>query len=309
MLKTRTARLIGLGGIVLLGLVLVGAALGIRSRLGQGDSAGARASCGGSQLVRNDFPAVPNGNNRYNPSIPGMQLVQDGFVADDQGLLHPHRIESTTTDLTKRIDGVTTIVILERDFQDGALQESELFFQAQNSNGAVWLFGEYPEEYDQGQLTGAPDSFVSGVQGAIPGVIMPAHPVTGTPTYSQGRALQVGFADCAAVFQVGQHVCVPVRCYDDVLVTDEFDATDPTSGHQRKFYAPDVGNIKTAPVGGKQREGLALTSSTCLDTSQLTTLRNLALDTDTRSYTVAAKVFAGTPHARATLGSQGCIKR
>ena len=56
-----------------------------------------------------------------------------------------------------------TLVIFERDIQDGALQESELAFEAQDDQGRVWNVGEYPEEYEDGQLTGAPSTWMAGV--------------------------------------------------------------------------------------------------------------------------------------------------
>ena len=61
----------------------------------------------------------------------------------------PHQVITTVTDLTKVIDGVRTVVIWERDINDGRLLEGELAFQAQDDDGNVWNLGEYPEEYDR----------------------------------------------------------------------------------------------------------------------------------------------------------------
>jgi hypothetical protein len=63
---------------------------------------------------------------------------------------------TTVTDLSKVIDGVRTLVILETDYTAGQLSEPELAFFAQDNAGNVWLVGEYPEEYENGKFDKAP---------------------------------------------------------------------------------------------------------------------------------------------------------
>ena len=130
------------------------------------------------QIHAHQFPDSPSVTNPFLPMAPGMQYVYDGVVFVD-GQPHPHQIVSTITDLTKIVDGVRTIVVFEQDFQDGLLQESELFFAAQDVDGTVWHVGEYPEVYTNGQLSGAPDTWLSGVQGASAGIDRPAVPHRG----------------------------------------------------------------------------------------------------------------------------------
>jgi len=99
------------------------------------------------------------------PLQPGTQLVYVGYInAEDQRV--EHRVVSTVTDLTKVIDGVPTMVVLDRDYNAGQLTEAELAFQAQDDSGTVWSFGEYPEEWEEGKLTGAPDTWIVGRAGA-----------------------------------------------------------------------------------------------------------------------------------------------
>jgi hypothetical protein len=272
---------------------------------GGGGSAGGSNSCGPiPALDPQSFPASPSITNTFNPLVPGTQTFLDGVVVGKNGVKHPHRLVDTVSDLTKVIDGVHTIVILEQDLQDGQLQESELWFGAQDNGGQVWLFGEYPEEYANGKLTGAPASWISGVAGAHAGVTMLANPQTGTPTYRQGVAPQVGFEDCATVFQTGQHACVTAGCYDNVLVTDEFAPNAPSGGHQRKFYAPGVGGIQVGAAGGVDPETLQLTQAGKLCAAPLAQIRQQVTDQDTRAYSVAKSVYAGTPAATKTLTAQ-----
>jgi hypothetical protein len=126
---------------------------------------------------------------------------------------------------------------------------------------------------------------------------MPATPRTGGGTYQQGLSLQVKWHDCATVVRTGQRVCPGATCYDNVLVTDEYAPLEPGDGHQEKFYAPGVGNIRTAPVGGTEQESLNLTSATRLCGTDLARVSRLAMEQDQRAYTTAAAVYGGTPPA------------
>src|SRR5215475_15924877 len=90
---------------------------------------------------------------------------------------------------------------------------------------------------------------------------MLARPVLGTAPYTQGIATKVGFFDCAVVFATGQQTCVPVHCYNRVLVTDEWAPRDVAGGHQRKLYAPGVGTVRVEAVGGIDPEVLQLTKA------------------------------------------------
>ena len=40
-----------------------------------------------------------------------------------------------------------------------------------------------------------------------------------------------------------QKTCVPVGCYENVMIIDERSPLEPESGHQLKYYAPGVGTV------------------------------------------------------------------
>jgi hypothetical protein len=266
----------------------------------------AATNCSPLPLEPTHFPSSPKVDNRFLPLVPGMQFFLDGSVIANDGTSHPHRISTTVTDLTKVVDGVRTIVIFDVDIQDGQLIESELFFVAQRDDGSVWTLGEYPEEYTNGQLTGAPSTWIAGAAGARAGIAMLAQPRVGTPTYLQGLAPRVGFKDCATVFATGQRTCVPLRCYDDVLVVDEFAPLDPQGGHQRKFHAPGVGVVRVAAAGGVDPEALQLTRAAKLCPHDLATVRGQVLAQDGRGYQVAKDVYSKTTPATRTLNAPTC---
>jgi hypothetical protein len=243
---------------------------------------------------RRNFPAAPRVDNRWMPLVPGTQFVLTGRSDRGQGRVE-HRVVFTVTDLTKVIDGVNTIVMWDRDINRGRLLEGELAFHAQDNDGNVWNVGEYPEEYEpDGSFAGAPDTWLSGREGARAGVLMRADPRLGTSSYLQGRAPEIEFADRAKVHQQGLRTCVPLACYDDVLVTDEWNPLEPADGHQRKYYAAGVGNVRVGAVGGKEREGLVLVEVRRLDAAALAEVRREALKLDRRAYRAARGVYGDT---------------
>jgi hypothetical protein len=247
---------------------------------------------------RNNFSDSTNIDNKWSPLEPGMQFIYEGRSNRGLGRL-PHRVVFTVTDLTKEIDGVRSVVLWDRDYNSGKLLEGELAFFAQDDDGNVWNMGEYPEEYDEegnGTFEAAPDTWFSGVDRARAGILMRGDPQVGTTRYRQGFAPTIGFADVAKVVKTGQHSCVPVGCYDDVLVTDETNPTEPTDGHQLKYYAPGVGNIQAAPGrGGKEREILDLVKVLRLTPGAMEFARMAALRIEKRGYQKRKDVYGKTP--------------
>jgi hypothetical protein len=240
-----------------------------------------------------EFPRDPRVDNIWFPLRPGTNFVWSGTVVENS-VTHRHQIVSTVTDLSKTIDGVHALILFERDLDNGQLQESELAFMAQDEQGRVWNLGEYPEEYADGKLEGAPSTWIAGIARARAGVGMLAKPRVGTTAYLQGFAPKVGFRDCAQVVRTEPKVCVPVQCYHHVLVIREWAPQEPEGGYQLKYYAPGVGNIKVGAIGGDSPEVLRLTKLTRLNTIDLSTIRKQVLAQDRRGYRVSPTVYGRT---------------
>ncbi|MEA2588855.1 MAG: hypothetical protein QOH66_1782, partial [Actinomycetota bacterium] len=169
---------------------------------------------------------------------------------------------------------------------------------AQDDHGNVWNLGEYPEEYDGGKFKGAPSTWLTGFQKAEAGIIMPADPTkTEPPSYLQGFAPAVDFIDEAMTSKAAQATCVPAKCYDDVLVIDEWIPGKASDGHQLKFYAPGVGNVRVDFKGGDEEESLVLASARMLTPAELATVRAEALKLDHHGYEVN-KDYAQTAPAQ-----------
>jgi hypothetical protein len=250
-------------------------------------------ACGGQRSGAFTHPTRVN--NRFYPLQRGTEYVYTGSEYVD-GRRVTHRVVFIVTDLVKVIDGVRTVVIWDRDYDSGTLQEGELAFQAEDDAGRVWLFGEYPEEYEAGKVTGAPDTWLAGVARSKRGILMQAVPRTGTPSYLQGWAPTIGFADHAQVHRVGQRSCVPVGCYRGVLESAEWSPDEPRQ-KQFKYYAPGIGNIRVGFSGAGQREDLVLRGLKHLGAPAMAAVDNQALAIDRRAYRVSKRVYGRTPRA------------
>jgi len=202
-----------------------------------------------------------NIDNPWSPLAPGTQYVLTGQANRGLGLL-PHDVVFTVTDMIKDINGIPCVVLWDRDFQEEILAEAELAFFAQDDDGNIWMMGEYPEEYDitSGEFQGAPSTWIAFLEGTEPGTLMLGDPHLGTGYYLQARSPSIRFLDCAKVFKTDEKDCVPVGCFDHVLVTDERAPSDWRGGHQRKYYAPGVGNIRVDFRGDPEGEVLVMTS-------------------------------------------------
>jgi hypothetical protein len=233
-------------------------------------------------------------DNTWFPLIPGTRLAFEGATNGDEGERIPHRVEFTVTDMTKVVDGVRTVVGYELDFSDGELVEAELAFWAQDDDGTVWHLGQYPEEYEEGEIVATP-AWIAGVQDAKAGISMKAEPMFASLSYSQGWGPAVGWTDRARVFDMGTATCVPAACYDDVLVIDEFNRDEPDA-HQLKYYAPGIGNVRVGWAGAleKDQEELELVEITTLSGEELTKLRATILGMEKRAYELSKDVYAGT---------------
>jgi hypothetical protein len=245
-------------------------------------------------------------DNKWFPVKPRTRWVYEGTSVEDDGKVVPHRIIVTVTDLTKVISGVRTVVSYDLDYSDGELVEAELAFYAQDDNGNVWQFGEYPEEYEDGKLIKAP-AWIHGLKAARAGIIMQAQPRLGTASFAQGWGPAVGWKDRGVTYQVGQKVTVPSGIYEDVLVIKE-SATGEPDAEQLKYYAPAVGNIRTGWIGtgAKVTETLELVSIGQLDQKALAEVRAGALRLEHSAYRNSREVYAKTKPVKAeTVGKAG----
>jgi len=242
-----------------------------------------------------NFSAPTTIDNMWMPLQPGTRFVYEGKTVEDDGTEVPHRIVINVTDLTKVIAGVRTVVTWDLDYSDGQLVEAELAFFAQDNDGTVWRVGEYPEEYEDGKVIDSP-TWIHGFEAARAGIMMPASPQLNTPSYPEGWGPAVDWTDRGQVDQMGQQTCVPVSCYEDVLVIAETAASEPDA-EQLKYYARGVGNVRVGwrGAGEKTKETLELTALDRLDDAGLAEIRAGALKLEQSAYSRSKNVYAHTP--------------
>ena len=222
-------------------------------------------------------------DNRFMPLRPGSRLAFKGSDKRGKGR-SSHRVEIIVTDLTRVIDGVNTTVVWERDFVGDTLDEAELAYFAQDKVGNVWHLGEYSEVYDDGELVGATGFLKGYLPGARAGIIVPADPTTGTPSYSEGYGPPpINWNDRGRVVATGRTTRVPAGKYTDVVVIEEYNESELTE-FQLKYYAPGVGNVRVGWRGqDESQETLVLTEAESLDATKMKAVRQAADELETRA--------------------------
>jgi hypothetical protein len=229
-------------------------------------------------------------DNEWVPLEPGKRFTWRGWTVEE-GERVPHRIVFTVTDLTKSVQGIRALVGWDRDFSGGHLVETELIFLAQDKYGNIWHFGQYSETWEEGEFVGGQAWLAGYLEGARPGIWVKAEPRLGAPPYSQGWAPPPFFwDDHARTAKLDASTCVPVGCYEDVLVVEEFEPGVP-GAFQLKYYARGVGNIRVGWRGNDaDREVLVLQKVERLSSEALAKTRSEALELDTR-----ATLYGQTP--------------
>lgn len=271
---------------------------------------GSLAACGGSssaakpppavqaRFVPGDFGLPGRGSNRYLPLKPGTQWVRVGFT--DVGHRRvPHRVISTVTSVTRLVDGVRAVAVLDQDIDAGQLAQYSIDYFAEDRVGAVWSMGSYTENYEGGKFTLVSNAWLAGVNGGQPGTQMLAAPRLGAPPYSIARPPGED-PDVAQVVKAGQHVCVPLRCFDGVLVVREGRASAPNN--EFKYYAPGVGQVLNTPKSASRHHDVeSLVNVTRLSPAGLAAINAEALHLDRHARVTKPKVFGTSAPGRRTL--------
>lgn len=168
-------------------------------------------------------------------------------------------IEITVENETKVILGVTTTVIADRVFTDGVMVEDTTDWFATDDDGTVWYFGELSRNLAEGGTWDTTGSWEAGIDGALPGIVMPAvQPPVGEP-YRQE------YAPCEAVgkaetFTVNASVTVPYGTLTGCLITREFTAVEPGL-EEFKTYCPGVGLTQEVDTEGALVQLIAVSTS------------------------------------------------
>jgi hypothetical protein len=188
-------------------------------------------------------PAQPI-DNPYFPMTDARTYVYRGFEDGDP---IDERFEHTNTGPGPVIAGVQSFVQRDREFEDGLLVEETFDYFAQDTLGNVWYLGEDVTkfEYDEdGNLIGTTmeGAWRAGVNGALPGFIMPAELTEGF-NYFQEHAPADEALDQGTIFAVFiDTLTLDFGTFENVLQIFETTELEPDA-REFKYYAPGVGLI------------------------------------------------------------------
>lgn len=180
-------------------------------------------------------------DNPYLPLTPGNRWVYEGPEGTDE------RVEVEVTEEQREVMGIDAVVVRDTEYEDGEIVEDTYDWFAQDSEGNVWYLGEDTAEYEDGEVVNTAGAWEAGVDGALPGIVMPADPAAGDAhrqEYYQAEAEDMG-----QVLEVGVQHTIALDEYDDVLVMVEWSPLEPDVV-ENKYFAPGVGLIQAVKTEG-----------------------------------------------------------
>jgi hypothetical protein len=260
----RSARNVVFAGLVVIGLLTV--ACGDGDGDGEGSAAtgegGARSGETTTTTKPGDVatPAVDPGDggdydpqlhpvdvvdeidNPYLPLAPGTRWIYEGTSDGEVEVT-----EVVVLDEQREVMGVRATVVRDTVSVDGDVIEDTYDWYAQDRGGNVWYLGEDTKEYENGEVISTQGAWEAGVDGALPGIVMQAHPEVGQAyrqEFYEGEA-----EDLAEVIETGVSKSIALGDYDDVVVIEEWNPLEPDVV-ENKYYAPGVGPIAEEKVVG-----------------------------------------------------------
>lgn len=181
-------------------------------------------------------------DNPFFPLKPGTIYTYKGVTDAGEEL---NTVEVTHS--TRVLMGVTCVEVIDTVFVDGALEELTHDWYAQDLEGNVWYFGEDARQYSNGQLVGTAGSWLAGVNGGLPGIVMEAHPQVGD-VYRQEYLKRVA-EDMAEVLSLDGEANVPYGTFTGCVVTKDFSPLERRFV-ENKWYARGIGLVKSMMVKG-----------------------------------------------------------
>jgi hypothetical protein len=187
-------------------------------------------------------------DNPWFPLVPGSRYVYVG-VKDGK----PSREVLRVTRRTTRIEGIPCVVIDDRLYIRGRLEERTTDWYSQDSAGNVWYLGENTAElYPSGRVKTTAGTWRHGVNGGKAGIFMPAQPrvgLTGREEYLKGQA-----EDYFKV--IGLFGTLTGGDPPTMLLTQEWTPLEP-GVLDHKMYVRGIGTVlEQTEKGGNERNEL-----------------------------------------------------
>jgi hypothetical protein len=216
---------------------------------GSGETASGRLPQGSEPVTLDPAEFSTTIDNPYWPMRPGARWVYR--ETDTRGTRQ--KVVVTVTSRTKLLaNGIEARVVRDVVTENGRPVERTDDWYAQDAAGNIWYLGEDTAEYRNGKVANRSGSFEAGVEGAQPGIAMPADPRPGLSyrqEYLKGEA-----EDTGAIVTVGQEqVEVPFGRFTGVVMTRDLVPLEPRV-QELKFYARGIGpvlSVHTDGAGGR----------------------------------------------------------
>lgn len=199
--------------------------------------AGATAPTGGTHRQ-----FVPTITNPYLPYRPGSKWVYRGIK---DGVTQTDRV--IVTHRTRVIDGIRATAVTDVATHGSRVLERTTDWYAQDSRGNVWYLGEATKAYGPNGTVDTSGSWLAGVHGARPGIVMTAHPRVGDAhrqEYWRGHA-----EDQYWLVDLNQHVKVPFVTTAHAALTMEWSRLEPGAIDQ-KYYVRGIGVVEELAARG-----------------------------------------------------------
>ena len=172
------------------------------------------------------------GRNRFFILEPGHQLVLESLK---------EKVVITVLDETKKIGGVETRVVEEREEKNGELVEvSRNFFAICKQHGDVFYFGEDVDIYKDGKIVKHSGEWRADKKDSREGIIMPGTVLLGARHYQE---LAPNAMDRAEIMSDDVTMKTPAGTFRNCIRVEETSGIDPDEKCY-KTYAPGVGLIQ-----------------------------------------------------------------
>ncbi len=176
---------------------------------------------------------VTSGKNPYFVLEPGYQLV---FEGGDE------KLQITVLDETKKVDGVMTRVVEEREWKNGKLYEvSKNYFALCEQTKDVFYFGEDVDYYENDKVVKHEGAWLAGVNGNRPGLIMPGTP---KPKMRYYQEIAPGVAmDRAEIISLTETCATPAGTFQNCMKVKEGSGLKFWES-EYKYHAPGIGLVR-----------------------------------------------------------------
>lgn len=146
----------------------------------------------------------------------------------------------TVLDKTRMIDGIESRAVEDRELVGGQLEELTIdYYAIDRGTNDVYYMGEEVDEYKNGKVSGHDGAWLSGVNGATFGMMLPGSPKVGQRFYQEQGP---GAKDRIEIKSTSEKVVTPAGTFDHSILVEE--SSELEKGVSHKWYVSGIGPVK-----------------------------------------------------------------